>query len=119
MSDNVIGFPSSSELPENPLKIAPARLMYCSHDSIVIDMHTRTIQCADIKCGAVLDPFSYLCNNAKTIGRGWEHYREMERRAGEISGRVNLMLREEQRLKSMLKRMQDKTGAVLTVKQTK
>ena len=118
MTDNVVDFPSDN-LPENMMQLAPSLHLFCSHDRIVIDMHTRTVQCAEIKCGKVLDPFNYLASNAQSIATAWNNYRETKRRADEVAGRVNLMLREEQRLRSMLKRLQDKTGAVLHVKDAK
>ena len=116
MNDNVTPFPGSGDLPENPLMIAPRHPGWCSHDSIVIDTHTRSIRCATVACGAVLDPFSYLLTNANTVQRAWSDFREVNRRVSEVTARVDALKKEEQRLRAMVKRLQEKTGSVITVR---
>lgn len=66
----VMPFPHA-ELPENPLKLTPnTRLFYCSHPSIIVDEYSRTVQCAEPRCGAMLDAFEYLRTNARTLLAG-------------------------------------------------
>jgi hypothetical protein len=95
---------------ENPLRIEPAPHRYCGHESIVLDEHARVLSCA--ACAAVLDPFDYLRSNARTIQRAWDSYREMNRRATETAERVAALRKEEQRMRAMVKRLQDKAGAI-------
>lgn len=53
MADATItAFPGTAGMPENPMQLAPRQPGWCRHDAIVIDEHTRTVQCADPKCGA-------------------------------------------------------------------
>jgi hypothetical protein len=119
MTDNVTVFPGADGLPENPMKIAPGRPGYCSHTSVVLDCHDRTVRCADPKCGAVLDAFDFLRGNAQTIDSAWRRYHEVLRQAGEVNDRVHALKKEEARLRAMVKRLQDKTGSVLVVRPEK
>jgi len=112
MSDNVKAFPGACDLPENPLKIAQRRPGFCRHDAVIIDEHTRTVLCADPKCGATLDAFDFIKTNAHTIQRAWESYRYAAAQSVEIAERVSVLKKEEQRLRAMVKRLQEKTGAV-------
>lgn len=111
--DNVTEFPGAA-VPDNPLQLAPRHPGYCRHDAVLLDAHTRTVTCADTKCGAVLDAFDFIANNAHTIQRAWSSYRYAEQQAREAAERVGALKKEEQRLRAMVKRLQDKTGAVLT-----
>ena len=77
-----------------------------------INDHTRTIQCADPKCGAVLDPFTFIRAQAHTIASAWDAHSRAMRQANEVADRVTVLKREEQRLRAMVKRLQEKTGAV-------
>lgn len=113
MNDNVVSLPGTQPLPENPMEIKP-RMSYCQHDRIIIDPHTRSVQCADIKCGAVLDPFNYLLNNAMSISRAWSSHKMVSTLAGELVERVGVLKKEEKRLRDMIKRLQEKTGAVVS-----
>jgi hypothetical protein len=114
--DNVTTLPGTEALPENPLQIAPRPSSWCNHGFIIIDDHTRTITCADSKCGAVLDAFNYLRSNAHTISTAWQNYRHVSNQAKEINERVHQLKKEEQRLRAMIKRLQEKSGAVLNVR---
>jgi hypothetical protein len=116
MSDDIIkAFPGHT-LPENPLAIAPRHPEYCSHEAVLLDQHNRTVICANLKCGATLDPFSFLLSNARTIESAWSSYRQVQNQVKEVTERVHALKKEEQRLRAMLKRLQDKSGAVLTVR---
>lgn len=114
--DTIKQFPSGQRLPDNPLKIADRHPGWCDHTSIVIDRHTRSVQCANAACSAVLDPFGYLLSNAMTIQNAWAKHREVTRQAAEVAERVSVLKKEEQRLRAMVKRLQEKTGAVVTVR---
>ena len=116
MSDNVTAFPGAADLPENPMQMAPRHPGWCSHDAVILDEHTRTIQCADPKCGAVLDPFSFLKQQAHTISSAWSAHSQAMRQANEVAERVTALKREEQRLRAMVKRLQEKTGAVIVAR---
>lgn len=114
--DNVKPIHGAVDLPENPLGLAPRRDGWCSHPNVMLDPHTRTITCVDTKCGAVLDPFNFLQMNATTIESAWRNYRHVTNQAKEIAERVHQLKKEEQRLRAMIKRLQEKTGAVLSVR---
>jgi hypothetical protein len=117
MTDTIVRpFPTALGLPENPLQVAPPHTDWCRHEAVVVDPHQRTIVCADPKCGAVLDAFDFLHMNARTVQSAWQRYREVMRQANEIAERVTVLKREEQRLRAMVKRLQDKTGSVLSVR---
>jgi hypothetical protein len=116
MSDDTIRpFPGALGLPENPLQPAARHPGWCAHPTIVVDEHTRTIQCADPKCGAVLDAFDFVHKNAKHIQGAWDSHRQVMRQANEIAERLTVLKKEEQRLRAMIKRLQDKSGAVVNL----
>lgn len=116
MTADIKSLPGAAGLPDNPVTIAPRHPGWCDHSAIVLDEHTRTLQCADPKCGAVLDPFDYLRSNARTLQRAWDNYRHVSGQATEVAERVTVLKREEQRLRAMVKRLQEKTGAVVNVR---
>jgi hypothetical protein len=115
-TDNVTAFPGGADLPENPMQIAPKHLTWCSHDAVILDGHTRTMQCADPKCGAALDPFTFLLKQVHTIESAWNAHKQAMRQANEVADRVTVLKREEQRLRAMVKRLQEKTGAVIVAR---
>lgn len=82
--DNVISLPAR-ELPENPIQMAEPALTFCQHASIIVDAHARTIHCADPKCGAALDAFDYLRDNARTLRTAWSNYRAVQAHAIEVA----------------------------------
>ena len=118
MTDNVTQFPGAEALPENPLQMAPrpGLFSYCQHESVVLDDVRRTVQCADPKCGAVLDPFDFLKHNAQVIQRAWSAHRAVMLQANQVTERVHALKKEEQRLRAMVKRLQDKSGSVVNVR---
>jgi len=113
-TDNITALPTATALPDNPLGIAQRHPGFCNHESVLLDEHSRTVQCA--KCGATLEPFSFLLGNARLIERAWQSHREVSRIAKEIAERVHMLKKEELRLRAMVKRLQDKSGAVLDVR---
>jgi len=106
--DNVTKLPGATALPDNPLELTPRRLDYCTHDGVILDHHSRTVTCAKPKCGAVLDPFNFLHSNAQTIQRAWSAYKQAMQQANEVAERVTVLKKEEQRLRAMVKRLQEK-----------
>lgn len=114
MTDNVQKFPGATALPENPMELAPRRPGWCSHEAVTLDEHTRTVMCANPKCGAVLDPFAFLASNAHTIQRAWSAYRQAMTQANEVAERVSVLKKEEQRLRAMVKRLQEKVPVLNT-----
>lgn len=118
MSDDKVvhAFPTS-ELPENLLTIEPRPSgipYFCAHERISLSEHDRTVNCS--KCGAVLDPFSFLMSNAKTLHMAWHNHREASRKVGELNERIAVLSKEEKRLRSQVKRLQDKAGSVIDVR---
>jgi hypothetical protein len=117
VSDNITPFPGATDLPVNPLGVESSGYRhFCSHDFVTLDAHTRTVQCAGPKCGAVLDPFNFLLSNAQTIRRAWDAHAQAMRQTNEVAERVSMLKKEEQRLRAMVKRLQEKSGAVLNVR---
>ncbi len=114
MADNVQQFPGAQALPDNPLELAPRRPGWCGHESVTLDEHTRTVICADPKCGATLDPFGFLVSNAHTIQRAWSAYKQAMRQANEVAERVTTLKKEEQRLRAQVKRLQEKVPVLNT-----
>lgn len=115
MSDEnkvVNAFPSR-ELPENLMQIEPRNqaLPYsCNHEAIRLDAHDRAVYCA--RCGATLDAFSFLLNNAITIQRAWQHHGEANRKVRELLDRIEVLQKEEKRLSAMVKRRAEKVGII-------
>lgn len=102
------------ELPENLMSVEPRRpgeAYFCAHDAVRLNQHDRIVNCA--RCGATLDPFNFLLNNAVTIQRAWENYRAANLKVGELNDRVATLSKEEKRLRAQVKRLQDKTGDVI------
>lgn len=119
MSDNknVRAFPVS-DMPENLMQIAPrnpALPYHCGHEAIRLDPHERSVACA--RCGANLDPFQFLLNNAMTIQRAWQQHAEAKLKVSELYDRIELLGKEEKRLRATVRRLQDKAaGDVLLVR---
>jgi hypothetical protein len=108
----VHAFPTS-ELPENLMQIEPrnpALPYHCAHEAIRLDQHDRAVFCA--RCGATLDPFMFLVNNAVTIQRAWQNHAEAMRKVRDLNDRIEVLAKEEKRLSAMVKRRQEKVGVV-------
>lgn len=113
--DNVIhAFGKADELPENLLQVRRDPTMYCAHASILLDEHDRSVQCC--KCGATLDAFDFLRLNGLHIQMAWQNYRQAKSHVEALNESVSKLQREEKRLKALVKRLQDKTGAKLDVR---
>lgn len=112
MSDTkVLTFPGAEPIPENPITIEqPKRLTFCSHESVSLDEHQRVVNCR--QCGAVLDAFSFLRDNARTLQRAWQNYRTVNAKVAEVQERVELLERERKRLSAQVKRLQEKSPAL-------
>lgn len=114
MSDDKVihAFPGT-ELPENLMQIEPrnpALPYHCGHEAIRLDRHERTVHCA--RCGANLDPFMFLLNNAVTLQRAWQNHAEAQRKVRELYDRIELLTKEEKRLRARVKRQQEKTEVI-------
>lgn len=118
MTDNKViqAFPAA-ELPENLMTIEarPAGVpFYCNHDAVTLNEHDRVVNCA--RCGATLDPFAFLMQNARTIQMAWSNHKEASRKVSELNDRIAILAKEEKRLRAQVKRLQDKTGGVLNLR---
>lgn len=109
----IVAFPQS-DIPENPITVEPRPYEFCEHETIRIDTHARVVTCGKCKC--VLDPFGYLLNNANNLQSAWQAHHEVYRRAREIGERVHELKKEEQRLKSRVKTLEQKTGDLISIK---
>lgn len=112
-SDKVIAFPSAEPLPENPIAIEkPPSYNYCRHESVSLDEHNRVVNC--VKCGAVLDPFNFLHENARTIQTAWDHHRQVMAKVHEIGERLQVLVKEEKRLKGRVRTLKEKVPVLDT-----
>lgn len=110
---NVIQAFPKPELPEQTLLISDqpiGKKMFCQHARLSIDTHERRVACGD--CGQVLDPFQFLHQNAIVLQRAWQDYTHVKRELGEMQDRVSGLKKEEQRLRAMVKRLNEKMGIV-------
>lgn len=108
-------FGKADALPENILKVERGTdTCYCAHGSILLDEHLRQVQCA--KCGAVLDAFDFLRGNGTHIQRAWNNYRQAQGQVAALNESIAKLAREEKRLKALIRRLQDKSGAKLDVR---
>ncbi len=112
--DNVRSLPTAGALPENPIEIEQQPFSCCRHESILIDSHLRTIECK--KCGASLDAFDYLLNDATNIQRAWQYHREVMARVDRLNESVTKLVREEKRLKASVRRLQEKAATAVTTR---
>jgi hypothetical protein len=119
MTDNKVvhAFPAA-ELPDNLLAIEPRPAgvpYFCQHDAVTLNEHDRMVNCA--KCGATLEPFNFLQSNARTIQMAWINYREAQRKVAELNESIAILTKEQKRLRAQVKRQQDKSGAVLNLRE--
>lgn len=115
--DNVVRAFPAAEMPENLLAIEqrPAGVPYfCNHEAVTLNEHDRVVNCT--RCGATLDPFSFLMSNARTIQMAWSNYKEAKHKVAELHDRIAMLAKEEKRLRAQVKRLQDKTGGVLNLR---
>lgn len=111
MSDDVVTqFPG---LPQNPLQVAERR-DFCGHDAIRIDRHDRTVVCA--RCGATLDAFDYLANDAARIQHAWELHHRVMREVQAVGERVGQLKKLEQSLRAKVKRLHEKSGESMMIR---
>lgn len=112
--DKVVRAFPGTDLPENPLQIesrdknAP---MWCGHENVRLNEHDRLVICA--KCSATLDPFNFLLKNAQTIQRAYESHRQVSKMVSDLNDRVSELKKEEGRIKSRIKRLNEKSGDVV------
>jgi hypothetical protein len=114
MSEKVVHAFPGAELPENLMAIEPRPAgapYYCGHDAVRLNAHDRTVHC--VHCKAALDPFNFLLTSATTIQRAWENHRAASMKVSELNQRVEVLAKEEKRLRAQVKRLQDKSGDVV------
>lgn len=111
--DNVIHAFPVSELPENLLTIearSEGVPYYCQHEAVSLNQHERSVHCA--RCNAVLDPFNFLLENARTLRMAWANYREAQHKVVELNERIAVLQKTEKRLRAQVGRLKDKTVLV-------
>lgn len=102
---NVKQFPGTGDLPECPMSIK-RKDAFCDHPAIRLDEHSRTLECT--ACGATLDPFDFLRNNAATLQRAWISHSVVSGDLSRIIERVTQLKKEEARLKGRIATMKKK-----------
>ncbi len=115
MNDNVKPLrPNSlSELPENPIKIDPRPMGFCSHSQIRLNEKDRTVRCADPKCGATLDAFDFLRHNARTLQQAWTSHAYVQTQLSELNDRVAALKREEANARKRLATLNGKLDPII------
>lgn len=109
MNDKVISFPGAEPLPENPIQIKDDPLRhtrFCQHGRISLDEHQRVVSCRD--CAAVLDPFEFLRDNARTLQRAWSNHAVAHRKVHELTERIEALTKEHKRLQGKVARLREK-----------
>lgn len=107
--DKIVQFPTADGLPENPIQIVQ-KPGWCQHQNINLDTHDRIVIC--VKCGATLDAFGFLYSNARLLQTAWQNHRLVNSKIAELNNRVQVLAKEEKRLRSQVKRLQEKTGSI-------
>ena len=113
MNDNVVnlrGNKQSEDDHENPLKLVEHNSIFCTHGSVRIDGHSRSIAC--VKCGANIDPFDFLEKSAKTIERAWASYKYAKKAEEEVNERIELLKKQEKNLRAQVQRLQGKVPKI-------
>lgn len=108
MSDKVVTFPGAEPLPENLIerKEDPKRYTrYCHHARITLDEHNRLVNCAE--CGATLDPFQFLLQQADLLQRAWANHRMAAKKVEDLNTSIANLQAEEKRLKGRVRRAKE------------
>lgn len=117
MSDEKVihAFKAPEDIPPCPMDVKSSSPVYhCSHPSLEIDTHERSIRCT--KCGAMLDPFDYLAKNGLSIQEAWRNHDLMRRRIREMHESIERLTKEEKRLKAAIRRAKEKMPVQLDVR---
>lgn len=114
MSDNVKQFPGAEPLPANPVTLEVPPFGHCAHDLITLDGHNRTVRCTT--CSKVLDPFNFLKDNAATLQVAWRNYRMVVEQVRQKNETVEILAKEEKRLKALIKRHKEKVEPAIDIK---
>lgn len=110
---NIRQFPGA-EVPEQTLSVEREPFGYCAHDKISLDEHSRTVRCA--KCDKVFDPFDFLKNEVRRIQSAWDDHRQVRQKVSDGLDRVEVLKREEARLKGRIKAAKAKVEPVIDVR---
>jgi uncharacterized small protein (DUF1192 family) len=111
VSDKVVSFPGAEPLPENLIQVADSKPHnYCQHGTITLDPHKRLVECS--VCGAVLDPFDFLEQQARLLQRAWQHHGMAQAKVTELNTSIGNLQTELKRLKGQVARARDKVPAI-------
>lgn len=113
MTDNIRQFPGA-EVPEQTLSVEREPFGFCNHEKISLDEHSRTVRCA--KCNKVFDPFDFLKNEVRRLQDAWERHRQVRQKLSEGLDRVEVLKKEEARLKGRIKTARAKAEPVIDVR---
>jgi hypothetical protein len=108
MNDKVVSFPGAEPLPENLIQRQDdlrRRMHYCTHGRITLDAHNRLVTCAE--CGATLDPFQFLLQQADLLQRAWANHRMAAAKVDELNTSIGNLQAEEKRLKGRIRRAKE------------
>ena len=110
---NVHAFPGT-EIPQQPLILEGNPFIYCKHEQITLDGHSRTVRC--IKCEKVFDPFDFLQTEVARIQDAWRRHDEVKRVLALRLESVDSLKKEEARLKARIKTSKAKADPVIDIR---
>lgn len=113
MSTNIHHLPGTN-VPEQSLVMESRRFDFCQHEKIALDEHERTVKCA--ACAKVFDPFNFLKAEVHRIQRAWEDHRQVRSTLNDLIARVQILKKEEARLKARIKTAKAKVEPVIDVR---
>jgi len=109
--DNIVqAFPQRGQLPENPVELVEDRWRHCQHASIRIIKDDRQVVCRE--CGATLDPFDYLVNEAHAITRGWQEHRQVMAECAQRREDIARLEKEKRRLQAQVRTLKKRADEV-------
>lgn len=110
---NIRQFPGT-DIPEQTLFVKRPPIVFCLHEKITLDEHSRTVRC--IACEQVFDPFNFLRNEVSRLQGAWDSYRQVQDKLREQLDRVDTLKKEEARLKGRIKTARAKAEPVIDVR---
>lgn len=110
-ASKVLSFPGAEPLPENLIALHDsARTLFCHHERIALDEHTRSVTCR--QCARVLDPFDFLRHNARTLQMAWRNHASASAKVDELTARIEVLSKEHKRLQGKVARLREKVPAL-------
>lgn len=110
---NIRRFPGA-EVPEQTLSVEPRPYGFCGHEKISLDGHNRTVKC--VACGHVFDPFTFLQKEVHRLQDAWDRHRQVKALVAQATDRVEILKKEEARLKSRIKTARAKAEPSIDVR---